>query len=175
MDMKLITEIFRHPNVNPQGKTIHREAVRGIIRDGERLLMVYSTQNGDYKFPGGGVGAGESQQQALIREIREECGALVTEVGPEFGKAIEYDFPLEPEYDVFKMTSFYFCCQVAGTLTEQRLDDYEREMGFQPAWVAIAEAIRVNREILATKDYSEFPWIARDTFVLEQLPVTFET
>ncbi len=167
--MKLLKEIFRHPGVNPQGKTIHREAVRGIIRDGQRLLMVYSTQNGDYKFPGGGVEAGESQREALIREIREECGALVTEIGPEFGKIIEYDVPIEPEYDVFKMTSFYFCCRVEDRLREQRLDDYEREMGFRPVWVEIGAAIRVNKIILETKDYASFPWVPRDTFVLEQI------
>ena len=56
--MKLLATIFRDKNVNPQGKTIHREAVRGIIFCDGKLLMVYSSVNGDYIFPGGGVDVG---------------------------------------------------------------------------------------------------------------------
>lgn len=51
---------------------IFREAVRGIIKHENKLLMVYSSKDGDYKFPGGGVDVGETHEEALVREIREE-------------------------------------------------------------------------------------------------------
>lgn len=71
--------------------------------------MVYSSKDGDYKFPGGGVDSGETYEEALIREIREECGAKVTNICFEFGKMVEYDVPIEKEYDVFKMISYTVC------------------------------------------------------------------
>lgn len=57
--------------------------------------MIYSPKNGDYKFPGGGVDHGESFEEALIREIREECGVTVARIEREFGCVIEYDRPAE--------------------------------------------------------------------------------
>lgn len=56
----------------PEGKRqeeitfIRRTAVRGIIYDRDRLLMV-QTRLGDYKFPGGGVQENETHEEALKR------------------------------------------------------------------------------------------------------------
>jgi 8-oxo-dGTP diphosphatase len=168
--MQLLKEIIRRPGMRTAGKTISRQAVRGIIRDGQNLLMIYSTQNGDYKFPGGGVETGETHQQALTREIREECGAEVREIGQGFGKIIEYDIPAEPDYDVFKMTSFYYCCQVRQTLGAQHLDQYEQELGFMPVWVEIDQALQRNREALDHINWpSELRWTVREVTILEQI------
>ena len=71
MKMELLGTIYRDKKANPEGKTILREAVRGVIFCEGKLLMVYSTVNGDYKFPGGGVDAGETHLDALRREISE--------------------------------------------------------------------------------------------------------
>jgi 8-oxo-dGTP pyrophosphatase MutT (NUDIX family) len=156
-----------------EGRTIFREAVRGIIANGPNLLMIFSTKNGDYKFPGGGIDDPETHQEALIREIREECGTLVTKVGPPFGKVIEYDVPIEPEYGVFKMTSFYYLCQVDYEFSEQKLDEYEFELGFQPVWVEINQAIQNNKKIIASNRHEKIPWLTRETFIMEQLQEHF--
>jgi 8-oxo-dGTP pyrophosphatase MutT (NUDIX family) len=166
--MDILREIICQEGVNPAGRAIYREAVRGIILDGSRLLMVYSTRNGDYKFPGGGVGAGETHHQALAREILEECGARVARVDGEFGLVIEYDFPIETEYDVFKMGSYYYLCQVEDSLCELQLDPYELDLGFQAAWVDIDTAIATNTEVLLRgADYPR--WTRRDTYVLGEV------
>jgi len=167
--MELLKEIIRHPGMSTTGKTTQREAVRGVIARGTELLLLYSSQLGDYKFPGGGVKQGETHAQALTREIHEECGALVTSIGQPFGKIIEYDLPMEREYDVFRMTSFYYWCQIEPSLVEQRLDAYEKELGFQPVWIEIDEAIRINAHLLRTQNRAEYRWLARETFVLEQI------
>jgi ADP-ribose pyrophosphatase YjhB (NUDIX family) len=58
--------------------------------------MIYSPKNGDYKFPGGGIDPGETDHEALTREIREEAGAQICGEIREFGQVIEYGLPLNP-------------------------------------------------------------------------------
>ncbi len=171
--MKLLKEIFRRQvlprrqPVNPNSRAITRQAVRGIILDGDQVLMVYSAQNGDYKFPGGGVQEDESHAQALHREILEECGAHIAGPMQPFGKVIEYDIPLEPEYDVFQMTSYYYLCQVEGALGEQSLDAYEQDLGFTPRWVSIDHAIQCNAALVQSAPPGLPRWAKRELLVLE--------
>ena len=73
-------------------KTI--EVVAAVIRKGDRI---FATQRGygewkDYwEFPGGKVEPGESPEEALKREIREE---LSTEINVDrFLCTVEYDYP----------------------------------------------------------------------------------
>ncbi len=163
--MKLLTTISRQGNVNRQGKTFHRKAVRGIIfRDG-KLLMIYSTVNGDYKFPGGGVDAGESHYEALGREISEECGAMMTLVTGELGKAIEYAPSVKEGYEIYKQTSYYYFCEINGDLGELNLEDYEEELGFRPEWVEVSRALERNKKVLA--ETNPVPrWTRREVFIL---------
>lgn len=85
------------------------EVVAGIIRDRGK---VFATQRGygDFKdgweFPGGKVEPGETPQQALVRELREELSVDVT-VG-DFLCTVEYDYP------AFHLTMHCFFCSVVG-------------------------------------------------------------
>jgi 8-oxo-dGTP diphosphatase len=90
------------------------EVVAGIIRDGDK---VFATQRGygDYKdgweFPGGKVEPGETPQQALARELKEEL-AIDVDVG-EFLCTVEHDYP------AFHLTMHcYFCSIVGGKAPE---------------------------------------------------------
>ena len=57
------------------------EVVAGLIRDGERFLICQRPEHKArgllWEFAGGKVEAGESGQQALKRELREELGVEV--------------------------------------------------------------------------------------------------
>jgi 8-oxo-dGTP pyrophosphatase MutT (NUDIX family) len=165
--MNTLAEIYCHPELNLSGKTIYRTAVRGVILRGKDLLMIYSSNVGDYKFPGGGVGDGEDHTQALRREVQEECGISVVQIGSEMGAVIEYDLPLETDYDLFKMTSHYYLCEVEGKFGAQKLDGYEQELGFQPVWIDIDEAIRLNKALLHSNEPPR--WLRREIFVLEYM------
>jgi GNAT superfamily N-acetyltransferase/8-oxo-dGTP pyrophosphatase MutT (NUDIX family) len=163
------TEIHHQPGLDSQGSAIRREAVRGIIQDGTRLLMIFSAQNGDFKFPGGGIQKGETHFDALRREIMEECGATISQVAACAGKVIEYDVPIEAQLDVFKMTSYYYPCQIEGELGELKLDEYERDLGFSPVWVEIQTAIQTNAALIDQLKLPAQRWTRRELLVLEKL------
>ena len=111
-------------------KTI--EVVAAIITADNRI---FSTQRGygEYKdgweFPGGKMEEGESPEQALIREIREE---LETDISVEqFIRTIEYDYPK------FHLKMHCFLCSIvsgdlvlieheaARWLTKDTIDDVD--------------------------------------------------
>ena len=77
-----------------------------IVRGGE----VFATQRGYgqwqgwWEFPGGKIELGESQQDALKREIREELNAEI-EVG-ELLETVEWDYP------EFHLTMHCFICNL---------------------------------------------------------------
>jgi 8-oxo-dGTP pyrophosphatase MutT (NUDIX family) len=167
--MDLLKEIIRVPDLKTEGPTIIREAVRGIILHDHQLLMIHSTLHADFKFPGGGSQTGESHQQTLSREIQEECGAEMLEFGAAFGKVIEYDLPKETEFALFKMTSYYYFCQVNLQFFEQTLDDYEKALGFTPVWIKIEDAIRINQNILQNGNHTEIFWLNREIYILQEL------
>ena len=84
------------------------EVVAAVIRRGNEI---FATQRGYgefkdwWEFPGGKMEAGESPEEALKREIREELDATI-EVG-ELIQTVEWDYPS------FHLTMHCFWCELA--------------------------------------------------------------
>lgn len=82
-----------------------------IVHDGK----VFATQRGygefadGWEFPGGKVEAGETPEQALVREIREELETTVSV--DSFVYQVEYDYPAFP-----LSMGCYMCSIVKGHL-----------------------------------------------------------
>jgi hypothetical protein len=89
-------------------------------------------------------------------------------VGLAIGTTVEYLRAAEPEYEVFKMTSHYFFCSGGIADGAQQLEAYEMELGLEPRWVSLDEALRANRAVQAS-GVGVMRWLDRETQVLSQL------
>ena len=89
--------------------TRHIEVVAAVIRRGDRI---FATQRGYgefkdwWEFPGGKMEPGETPQQALVREIREELDTDIA-VGSLI-RTVEWDYP------GFHLTMHCFWCTLAS-------------------------------------------------------------
>ncbi|MDD1794273.1 (deoxy)nucleoside triphosphate pyrophosphohydrolase [Enterovibrio makurazakiensis] len=88
--------------------------VAGVITDGERVLITQrhgvEGEAGLWEFPGGKVEAGETDQEALVRELVEEL-AINVEVG-EFLVETLHHYPTKSI-----LLRSYRCLAVAGEFT----------------------------------------------------------
>lgn len=104
-------------------KTIRVAAA--VIRDGNRFYATqrgYGPWKGGWEFPGGKIEPGETPEEALKREIREELDAEI-DVGEPAGH-IEYDYP-----DFHLSMDCFFCTLLSGRLT---LKEHEAAKWLRP-------------------------------------------
>ena len=154
--------------LNFKNKTILRNAVRAVIIEKNKILMVHLGKTDEFKFPGGGIEKDEIAEDALRREVLEETGCNVTAIEEKIGMMTEFGIAWEDKNSVFKMISGYYAVKIDNRQFNQKLDEYEAELKFIPCWTEIERAYKKNREIIDNGNAST-PWIRRETRVLEIL------
>ena len=133
--------------------------VAAVICDSiEKKTKIFATARGYgefkgwWEFPGGKIEEGETPQQALVREIREELTADIS-VGDSI-KTIEYDYPaFHLSMDCFwaKITAGHLELKEAEDAKWLSLDELE-EVKWLPADQELIDDIRntLTRESLQT-------------------------
>ncbi len=147
--------------------TINRVAVRAIIFREDKILLVHSLNSEEYKFPGGGVENGETKQSALKREVLEEVGMELLNIGKCLGYTEQIYADIYNNKQCFQMRSYYYYCEVKDTIYDLKLSKYEQILGFVPEWVTLDKAIKLNEYKLRTNN--EYPWTERELYIFKLL------
>lgn len=132
----------------------YRPNVAALIINTRGNLLICERQNlpGAWQFPQGGVNEGESKEQALIREVREEVGLGMNDYDIlDYRDGYRYLYP--PEIQSKKIRKHgshgqeqtYFLCQLKPT----------------------SAPINVNQ---TPQEFGAFRWIMPDEFDLDWLP-----
>ena len=120
-------------------KTIR--VVAAIIRDKGRIFATqrgYGPYKDGWEFPGGKIEPGETPEEALKREIREELDTEI-EVGEPAGH-IEYDYP-----EFHLSMDCFFCALLSGSLT---LREHEAARWLSPAELDSVSWLPADRSLI---------------------------
>ena len=119
------------------------EVVAAIIRDAEGRIFATQRGYGDMKdgweFPGGKMEAGETPEQALRREIKEELDTLI--VVENLLTTVEWDYP-----DFHLTMHCYWCHVESGELT---LKEHEAARWLTLDQLDTVDWLPADREVVA--------------------------
>ena len=102
---------YKRYDIYPVACCAHVETVCLLLKVSTHKDMIFATARryGDFKgqleFPGGKIEAGETPQEALVREIKEELEATI-----KVGDLID---TIEDDYPSFHLSMQCFWCEVA--------------------------------------------------------------
>ncbi len=135
-----------------QLKQIHVSAAVIHKTDLDGTKKIFATQRGYgewkdwWEFPGGKIENGESPEQAIVREIKEELDSTIQV--DHFLCTVEHDYP------TFHLTmECFFCTLVAGSLT---LLEHENAR-----WLTLSDLDSVN-------------WLPADVKALESVRISLK-
>ena len=124
-----------------------RKKIKVVAAIIKKEKQIFATQRGygDYKdwweFPGGKIEQGETPEEALVREIKEELDTTITV--DHFLMTVEYDYP-----DFHLSMDCFFCSIESGNLT---LLEHEAAK-----WLPVNNLRQVN-------------WLPADMEIIEQI------
>ena len=105
-----------------------RVGCRGIVIDGDRLLVSWEEACDWWTLPGGGLESGETLSACCAREILEETGYVA--------EPIREVLTLNEYYGKYRYIGHYFLCRLVGR-EKQSLTATERMRNLMPKWIDI--------------------------------------
>ena len=122
------------------------KVVAAIIYDNEKFLITkrkHELFNGLWEFPGGKVEINESNEQALIREIKEELNIDIKVNN--FFMTVEYQYP-----EFYLIMDVYECIKTRGEINLDVHSDLK--------WITY-------------KDLDNFEWVPADIDIVNKLKI----
>jgi len=118
----------------PKEKLSFRPSVYGIIVNNGKVLLLNTIHTGTYSLPGGGIEIGESIEDALKREVREETGIEIESVS--FFRFEEQFFYYDPADVALHSFLFFYTCRpkTLEICKDNQVDDNAVE---KPRWIEI--------------------------------------
>lgn len=132
-----------------------REACRGIVIDNGRILLTYEVNTDQWFIPGGGLEDKESIRECCVRELAEETGCVV--------ETKEHYLTINEYYEEWLFVSHYYICEYVGE-TERALTEREMEVGLEPRWIPLNEAIDIFSK---HQDYADENEMKRGAYLRE--------
>lgn len=113
-------------------KLFFRPSVYGVIIKNKKVLL--SKQWDGYDFPGGGVELGETLEEALAREMKEETG-LETKISKIISVENSF-FKLPFQCDFVQSICIYYLCKITGgKISTEFFDEHEKQYASEPEWI----------------------------------------
>lgn len=132
-------DIIGKKHTIPVSELRWRPSAYAIVIKDDCILLVPAF--GGYTLPGGGLELGETIEEALIREVKEETGITVS--SPELLGVKSNIFILpgvsEKGKNVQSILLYYRCEYVSGELSAEVFDETEKEFGGLPEWVSLSQ------------------------------------
>jgi ADP-ribose pyrophosphatase YjhB (NUDIX family) len=119
----------------PEERLAFRPSAYAIVLRDSRLLVVRMRELPGIGLPGGGVELGETLEQALYREVREETGYQICQ--PELVSFKEHFFYFDLTGNAFHGYLFFYRAQLAGGNLDTSFD-IDDSWSADPHWVDAA-------------------------------------
>ncbi len=132
-------------------RTLVRHVSDAVVVDGDSVLMVKASRGlvpDVWDLPGGFINYGESPEESLIREVKEETGLEVR-----VNRLLSTSASVSREHSLYFLALFYVCEVVGGSLKPEPGEISEAR------WMTVKEAIRAAKEGFikdALKGYLKF-------------------
>ncbi len=131
-------------------KQVHYRAAGGVVLDeAGRVLLIERTVTREgqpfheVRLPKGHVEAGETDEQAAVREVCEETGYCALAIVADLGESrVSYELERKGKRRAVTRDSHYYLMRLTDDHNRgQDMDEHKEESLFVPIWVAgLAEA-----------------------------------
>lgn len=129
-----------------------RVSVRAVVVDADNnIALIHSNKFKYHEIPGGGVDEGETPEQSVVRECKEEVGCNV-EIIKYFGVTIEVNGK-----NILTNTVHAYLVRVLGEKQNPEHTEEEIEEDFDIMWIPLDQAVEyIKSDKLKNNIYHEY-------------------